>query len=325
MGGLQKQFLAAGEAGNAKPNSLKHLRRYARSLLVLAVVSSLAGFHVARLHGAKWERADSVQAASISEPARTVKIEIEELGRLAPQQQVERLLERAIHRDAESLELIGQNVDGWRGRLQNTDHLFDLEHAALNSDDIQVRGAAIEIDLAANNLSKSPASVARLERQVRTDPSHRAWALWRLGALGNRGVEPGPVLAQLLAYVRDPNEQTRFWAVEGLAMLGSDAAIDPLLDRFAHDPSPLVRQRAGCNLAQAGMLTRAQRLAAVPQLLNFFDDDALDSATRGWVYGALRLITGEALANNAGAWRKWWANRDTRHKPSSRRTGILLA
>lgn len=324
MGGLQKQFPAANQAVNTKSNGLKHLRRYARSFLVLAVVSSLAGFQVAR-HGAKWGSADSVQAASISGPATTVKIETEELGRLAPQQQAERLLEQAIHRDAESLELIGQNVDGWRGRLQNTDHLFDLEHAALNSDDMQVRGAAIEIDLAANNLSKSPASVARLERQVRTDPSRRAWALWRLGALGNRGVEPCPVLAQLLAYVRDPNEQTRFWAVEGLAMLGSDAAVDPLLDRFAHDPSPRVRQRAGSNLAQAGMLTRQQRLSAVPHLLNFFDDDALDSATRGWVYGALRLITGEALGNDAGAWRKWWAHRDTRHKPSPGRAGILFA
>jgi HEAT repeat protein len=325
MGGPQQQLRAAGRAGNAKPNGLKHLRRYARSFLALAVVSSSAGFQVARLHEAKWESADTVQAASISESARAMKIEREELSQLAPQQQAERLLERAIHRDAESLELIGQNVGSWRGRLQNTDRLFDLEHAALDSADIQVRGAAIEIDLAANNLSKSPASVARLERQVRTDPSHRAWALWRLGALGNRGVEPGPVFAQLLAYVRDPNEQTRFWAVEGLAILGSDAAIDPLLDRFAHDPSPRVRLRAGCNLAQAGMLTRAQRLGAVPQLLNFFDDDALDSATRGWVYGALRLITGEALGNDAGAWRKWWANRDTRHKPSSRRTGILFA
>jgi hypothetical protein len=325
MGSLGQQLLADTDADNAKPKRLRQLRRYASPCLALAVVSAFAGFQVARLHGAKWTGGDAVQAASLTESVDPAKIESEEFARLAPQQQAERLLEKAIHRDVASLDMIGQDVGGWRGRLQNTDHLFDLVHTALNADDLRVRGAAVEIDLAANNLSKSPESVTRLVRQLRDDPAERPWALWRLGALGNRGVEPEIVLAQLLAYVRDRNEQTRFWAVEGLAILGSDAAIDPLLDRFAHDPSPRVRQRAACNLAQAGMLTKEQRLATVPHLLNFFDDDALDSATRGWVYGALRLITGEALGNDADAWRKWWATRDARHKPSSRRKGILLA
>ena len=107
-------------------------------------------------------------------------------------------------------------------------------------------------------------------------------------------------------------------------MLGNDAAVDPLLDRFAYDPSAKVRKRAGCNLAKAGMLTKEQRLAAVPNLLNLFDDDAIDSSTRGWVYGALRLITGAELGNDANAWRKWWANRAA-HKHPINRSGILYA
>jgi HEAT repeat protein len=326
MGGLQQQSFAGGEHRLAKPRGSHLLRRYALPILTLAAVSTFAGFEAARFHGVvKWGSVDAVQAASFSDSSDTAKIGVEELSRLAPQQQAEHLLERAIHRDAGSLELIDKGVDAWRGRLQNTDRLFDLVHTALNADDLRVRGAAVEIDLAANNLSKSSDSVDRLVRQLRDDPAARPWALWRLGALGNRGVEPKIALAQLLTYVRDRNEETRYWAVEGLAILGSDAAIDPLLDRFAHDPSPRVRQRAACNLAQAGMLTKEQRLATVPQLLNFFDDDALDSATRGWVYGALRLITGQALGNDADAWRTWWANRDTRHKQASRRTGILLA
>ncbi len=323
MGGLHQESFTSGEA---KPNRLGLLRRYALPVVALAAVSALAGFEAAHFHGAsKWGSTDSVQAASLPDSADAAKMSEEEFNRLPPQQQAERLLESAIHRDAGSLELIDKGVDTWRGRLQNTDHLFDLVHTALNADDLKVRGAAVEIDLAANNLSKSADSVDRLVHQLKDDPAARPWALWRLGALGNRGVEPEVALAQLLTYARDRNEETRYWAVEGLAILGSDAAIDPLLDRFAHDPSARVRQRAACNLAQAGMLTKEQRLATVPQLLNFFDDDALDSATRGWVYGALRLITGQALGNDAYAWRKWWATRDARHKQAHRPTNILLA
>jgi hypothetical protein len=326
MGSLHQESLICGEARLAKPSVLSLLRRYAFPVIALAAVSTLAGFEVARFHGtAQWGSSDSVQAASLSDSVDTAKMGAEEFSRLAPQQQAERLLERAIHRDASSLDLIDKGVDAWRGRLQNTDHLFDLVHTALNADDLRIRGAAVEIDLAANNLTKSSDSVDRLVRQLRDEPAARPWALWRLGALGNRGVEPKIALAQLLTYTHDRNEETRYWAVEGLAILGSDAVIDPLLDRFAHDPSPRVRQRAACNLAQAGMLTKEQRLATVPQLLNFFDDDALDSATRGWVYGALRLITGQALGNDADAWRKWWATRDAHEKQAHRRTSILFA
>jgi HEAT repeats len=323
MGG-QHQHVADSQAGHAKPFSLRYLRRYTFSIALLAAVFTLAGFQVARWHGPQGDT-DAVQAASLPESGGTASLSADELRRLSPQQQAERLLARAIHGDPGSLDLITQNVNTWRGHLQTTDRLFDLVHTALNSDDLSVRGAAVEIDLAVNNLSKSPDSVARLVRQLHDEPASRPWALWRLGALGNRGVEPKVVLAQLLIYVHDRNEETRYWAVEGLAVLGSDDVIDPLLDRFAHDPAPRVRQRAACNLAQAGMLTKEQRLAIVPQLLNFFDDDALDPTTRGWVYGALRLITGQALGNNADAWRKWWANRETREKQAYHRTGILHA
>jgi hypothetical protein len=72
------------------------------------------------------------------------------------------------------------------------------------------------------------------------------------------------------------------------------------------------------------MLTHEQRFAVVPDLLNFLDDDALDSDTRGWVYGALRLITGEALGNNAQAWQQWWAHHDSIKKSRSPK-GVLFA
>jgi hypothetical protein len=308
----------------------RRLRRYALPVTALAVVSTLCGFEVARLQGVtRGNRGNLVQASLLTDvpsgAVNTVDPSVDTFSRLGPQQQAEQLLERAIARDTDSLELIRKNIDGWRGHVQNTDRLFDLVHTALNSDDLRVRGSALEIDLAANNLSKSPQSVAHLVQQLHDNPAERSSILRHLGALGNRGIEPKLVLAQLLTYVHDRDEETRYGAVEGLAMLGTDAAIDPLLDRFAYDSSAKVRKRAGCNLAKSGMLTKQQRLAAVPNLLNLFDDDALDSATRSWVYGALRLITGAELGNDANAWRKWWANRNTAHKHPINRNGILFA
>jgi hypothetical protein len=314
---------------NSRPLSLNFLRCYALAFVVLAVISAVAGFQIGHLKSL-WAKLDRRAAASqLASPSGSsdtpdpIQADYNAVARMAPQQQAESLLERAIRRREGSLDLIRQKVDSWRGRVQNTDHLFDLVLTALKSDDLRVRAAAVEIDLAANDLSKSPKSVARLLKQIRDDSTERPWALWRLGALGNRGVQPKLVLSRLVTFAHDRDEQTRFWAVEGLAMLGTDAAVDPLLDRFAHDRSPRVRQRAGCSLAQSGMLTREQRLAAIPDLLNFLDDDSLDSDTRGWVYGALRMITGEPLGNNAHDWQEWWAHHDSTKKPRAPR-GILF-
>jgi HEAT repeats len=327
MGSRQQPSLRGRQLSAANSKRAKQLHLYVLLLLPLALFSMLVGFQAARSQGAyPRHEAGFVQAASLSDlPAGTPGAVHPGIAGLDPQDQAERLLDGAIRRDRESLETITKNVDNWRGHLQSTDRLSELIHAAFNSDDLRVRAAAVEIDLSANNLSKSPETVSRLVKKLHDDPADRPWTLWRLGALGNRGVQPEIVLAQLRNYSHDRNEQTRYWAVEGLAILGTDAVIDPLLDRFAHDLSPRVRQRAGCNLAESGMLTKEQRFSAVPDLLNFFDDDAMDSATRGWVYGALRLITGKELGNDANAWRKWWAKRDANQKQAHLHLDILLA
>ena len=100
----------------------------------------------------------------------------------------------------------------------------------------------------------------------------------------------------LLGSVQDDNVNIRYWAVEGLAYLGTDEVIAPLLDTFRNDPSPMIRERAACGLAQSGMLSERQRRTAVPRLLDFADDAALDAETRKWVFQALRDITGQTLA-----------------------------
>lgn len=72
------------------------------------------------------------------------------------------------------------------------------------------------------------------------------------------------------------------------------------------DRSPLVRERAACSLASSGMFTPEQRLTAVPQLLNYTDDPALDSQTHGWAFLALADITHQRLPNNSAVWRNWY-------------------
>jgi HEAT repeat protein len=307
--------------------------RYAALLAILGGLSLTAGFETARmtLPTPTWQGESPIQNSSQQavSPVRMRTPEENkldaELKRLPPQEQAARLLEGAMHDDAASLDLLRQNVDGWRGHIRNTDQLFDLVLAALNSHDLRVRTAAIDVDLAANNLSKSPESVARLIRQLKRDPIGRGMALWRLGSLGNRGVEPEKVLNSLLNYAHDRSEHTRYWAVEGLAMLGNDATIDPLLDVLAHDRSSQVRERAASSLGQSGMLTREERLAAVPHLLNFADDDSLDTTTRELVYGTLRVITGAELGNDANAWRAWWAGHDPAQERPHQRTKVLRA
>ena len=187
--------------------------------------------------------------------------EIENLDSMSPQHQAELLLERSINHYAGANEQIAPRVAGWRGKLTLDGRLNNLFVTAINSDDLRVRAAGIEVDIAARNLEKTPATVDRLEPAARSgEQGPRANALWDLGLLGNRGIEPERVAQILLSAIHDPNVNVRYWAVEGLAYLGTDDAIEPLLDILHDDPSAMIRERAACGLAQSGMLNREQRL-----------------------------------------------------------------
>lgn len=306
------------------------------SLMVLTSLSTVAGFFAARFQGAfaNWLRihpvaaADSRQAvpAPVSAPGPHEKDSVvAEISGLLPQQQAERLLELSPQQPDICVGLILQSLSSWRGHLEDTDHLFHLVLAALNSDDPRVRVAAVEIDLAANRLIKSPESIARLLKEIRSNSDDRYLALWRLGALGNRGVEPTTVFVTLRRYAHDRNQEVRFWAVEGLAMLGNSESVDALVDLLAHDETRKIRERAAHGLSQSGLLTGEQRLSAVPQLLNLLDDDSLSDATRNLVGATLEAITGASFGRNAGAWREWWAHHDNTEKPVSRHSNLSFA
>ncbi len=242
-------------------------------------------------------------------PALLSQHETEGLDSSSPQAQAELLLERAINHYEGASDQIASRVDAWHGRVKMTPSLNSLFTTALNSNDLRVRAAAIEVDLAALNMSKTSATVDQLASQTDSgDQKSQVWALWTLGLLGNRGVEPGRVSEILMAHVHDSNQDIRYWAVEGLAYLGTDDVIPVLLQIFHDDPSPTIRERAACGLAQSGMLNEQQRRSAVPQLLDFADDTSLDGQTHTWVYQALRDITGQSLPNDPAAWRNWYNN-----------------
>jgi HEAT repeats len=233
--------------------------------------------------------------------------EIEALDSMTPQDQAALLLERSINHFRGANEQIEGRVGRWRSKITLDARLNGLFTTALNSDDLRVRAAAIEVDLAARNLEKMAETIDRLEPDARSaEQGPRANALWDLGLLGNRGIEPERVREILLGSIQDSNVNVRYWAVEGLAYLGTDATIEPLLDTFHDDPSPTIRERAACSLAQSGMLSQAQRRTAVPRLLDFAEDPSLDGDTHRWVFQALRDITGQTLPHDPAAWRDWY-------------------
>jgi len=242
-------------------------------------------------------------------PAIMSQHELEKLDNTSPQRQAELLLERAINHYEGANDQIAARADHWRTHLKLSAQLNSLITTGLNSNDLRVRAAAIEVDLAAMSVAKTSENMESLIRQAEAGPqSQRIWALWTLGLLGNRGVAFERASQVLVAQLQDSNPEIRHWAVEGLAYLGTNETIAPLLQIFHDDPSPMVRERAACSLAQSGMLTQEQRRSVIPQLLNYADDASLDAQTHTWVYQALRDITGQNFPNESGAWRSWYSS-----------------
>ncbi|MFI5089325.1 MAG: HEAT repeat domain-containing protein [Terriglobales bacterium] len=312
------------EPGPLSPGPMAPRHRSLRvlGLAVAAVVLALLFFHTPTARAAWQEISQLLSLQGKPEPASAAVLsehEIEVLDKMSPQTQAELLLERSINHYRGANDQIAVRVGGWRGQVFLNDRLHNLFTTALNSDDLRVRAAAIEVDIAARNLEKSPATIDRLEPDARNgEQGPRANALWNIGLLGNRGIEPERAFEILASSIHDSNVNIRYWAVEGLAYLGTDATIAPLLQVFHDDPSPMIRERAAGGLAQSGMLSEQQRRRAVPRLLDFTDDRSLDPETQKWTYQALRDITGQSLPHDPSAWRNWYSTNDGRWHPVTR-------
>ena len=284
-----------------------------QSARVASIIAALVGMFTALLVGGMgrthpaWPRLNKSVSAPENKPASAK--DLQQLDRMGPQRQAETLLQLAVAQNTAAPEQIASHVDQWQGKLRWDSQMASLTTAALNSNDMRVRESGVEVELAAYGLAKNSASLEYLLKTGKSENhSQKIWALWALGLMANRGVEPDHVLQVLISHLKDSDEDSRHWAVESLALTGSDQAIEPLLKAMHDDPSALVRERAACGLAQSGLFRPQQRLTAVPQLLNYTDDPSLDASTHAWAFHALNDITHQHLPNDSAAWRSWYGN-----------------
>lgn len=276
-----------------------------RFVQLIAIMIGMCGAIVAGTIGRAHSAWSDLFGGLQNQPA-TSK-DLRQIDRMKPQKQAETLLELAVGHSAGAVDQISSRVDHWQGKVQWNSQIATLTTAALNSNDMRVRESGVEVELAAYGLAKNSASLEYLLKTA-DSPNHgqKIWALWALGLMANRGVETEQVVNVLTSHLKDPDVDSRRWAVEALALTASDQAIEPLLATMHDDPAPLVRERAACSLAVSGLFTPQQRFTAVPQLLNYSDDASLDAQTHGWAFQALGDITHQRLPNDAGAWRSWY-------------------
>jgi len=222
----------------------------------------------------------------------------------ALQGEAETLLQRLATGDPSAPAQVLAETDGWTGKTHRTARTNQFITVCLNRSDRPVREAAVQAQLALDGVPRNDGGLARVEQAV-GDADQRAWALWMLGALGNRGIDPNHTARIIEAYLDDSSVQVRGSAVDALSLVGTDETIPMLLDRFRNDPSPIVQERAACDLAQSGMYTQSQRMVAAESLVGWIDDSLLSAQQRGWTIQALSDITGKHFGTDAGAWRSW--------------------
>jgi HEAT repeat protein len=220
------------------------------------------------------------------------------------QSEAEKLLAQVAAGDATATSEALAESDGWTGKTHRTPRTDQLITAILNGTSQPAREAALQAQIALDGVPRTPGGAATIEQAV-DDPGQRTWALWILGALANRGVDSSHGASVIESYLTDPNVQVRATSVDALSLVGTDETIPALLDRFRNDPSPVVQERAACDLAQSGMYAQSQRITAAASLVRWLDDPQLSAQQRAWTLQALSDISGKNLGNDSAAWQSW--------------------
>ena len=223
----------------------------------------------------------------------------------ARQAEAEQLLQKVVAGDTAAADQVLQISGNWTGKTHRTPKSEQSIGAALNLPDLHAREAAMQAELALDGVTIDDAGLKAVE-QAADNPSSRVWALWMLGALGNRGVDPVHTTKAISAHLTDTQVDVRAAAVNGLSLVGTEETIPLLLDRFRNDPSPLVQERAAASLAESGMYSHPSRMTAAASFVSWLDDSLLSPAQHEWALHALRDISGQDLGRDAAAWRAWY-------------------
>jgi hypothetical protein len=290
----------------------------------LAAIAILVGlvisFYAAqRAHVFSAIKAARTRAMSSSKPSPTAAVvplpvfsgpmtdaDAARLRALPPQAQAEELLARSLAHDERAREIFDRNIREWAGHLRMTPVMRQLETRARFSNDLRVRQADADVNLALEGWARDPHSADILIARAHAEPKFRSYGVYYLGILAGRGVDYDRIHSVLLDYAQhDPDPIVRQWAVEGMRYLGKDEVLDDLFQSFTHDPSLSVRDRAGCNIADCGNFTRVQRMRLVPRLIELASDPSTTPQMRNWSFLALTEITGETLSADASAWSSW--------------------
>jgi hypothetical protein len=230
------------------------------------------------------------------------------ISALPTQQQAEELLARSIGHDERALEMFKERIEGWTSNVRLTDRMQQLDAQATYSTDLRVREADADLWLAMEGWHRNQEAVDLLLRRAGQDKQYRPTAYYFLGMEGSRGIAAAHAFAVLRdRALNDPDPVVRQQAVEGLRFFKTNDALEVLYQSFTQDASYKVRDRAGCNLSDCGIFTRAQRMRLVPRLIELADDRRLKAQMRNWVFMALREITDVSLPPDANAWRNWYA------------------
>jgi hypothetical protein len=217
----------------------------------------------------------------------------------------EQLLAKAASGDAQATDEILAHASEWTGKTQRTPRSEQLVTALLNHSDLRVRQAGVRAEMALDGVSADASGLQQVKLSI-GNPQLRVWSLWMLGALANQGVDPDHASKIIETYLTDPDVQVRAAAVDGMALVATWETIPTMLDRFRNDPSPIVQERAACDLAESGMYTHAQRMSAAASLVGWVDDSLLTPQQRAWAVQALGDISGQHYGNDAAAWRRWY-------------------
>ena len=223
----------------------------------------------------------------------------------AAQAEAEQILAKVAAGDSAAADQLLFQSPNWTGKTHRTPRSEQLVSTALNLPDLHAREAAVQAELALDGIPLNASGVSQVQQAV-GNPTQRTWALWMLGALGNRGVDPVHTAKTIESYLTDPDVASRAAAVDALALVATDETVPMLLDRFRNDPSPVVQERAACDLAESGMYTYPQRMTAAASLVAWLDDPALNAQQHGWIVQALGDISGKHLGTDSGAWRDWY-------------------